>query len=89
MLSADIREFSWQMLFGLPNDFGQLQLSIHNSRRFIDKRHVLRVEFRAVSNQPYKPMRGWFNRAHEFIFDLFSNLISDEIQVKYWGRKTC
>ncbi len=87
--STDIREFSWQMLFGLPNDFGLLQLSIHNARRPFDNRHLLRVEFKAVSNQPYKPMRGWFNRAHEFIFDLFSNLISDEIQVKYWGRKTC
>ena len=87
--STDIREFSWQILFGLPNDFGQLQLSIRNVRRLIDNRHLLRVEFRAVSNQPYKPMRGWFNLAHEFIFDLFSSLISDEIQEKYWGRKTC
>ena len=87
--STDIREFSWQMLFGLPNDFGQLQLSIHNTRRLIDNRQLLRVEFRAVSNKPYKPMRGWFDLAHAFIFDLFSSLISDEIQEKYWGRKTC
>ena len=87
--STDIREFSWQMLFGLPNDFGQLQLSIYNTRRSIDNRQLLRVEFRAVSNQPYKPMRGWFDLAHDFIFDLFSNLISHEIQVKYWGRKAC
>ena len=87
--STDIREFSWQMLFGLPNDFGQLQLSIRNARRFIDNRHLLRVEFKAVSNQPYKPMRGWFNLAHEFIFDLFSNLISHEIQERFWGRKSC
>lgn len=88
MLSADIREFNWQMLFGLPNDFGQLQLSIQNSRRFIDNRHFLRVEFRAVSNQPYKPMRSWFDFAHEAIFDLFTNLVSEEIQEQYWGRKS-
>ena len=87
--STDIREFSWQMLFGLPNDFGQLQLSIHNTRRSIDNRQLLRVEFRAVSNQPYQPMRGWFDLAHEAIFDLFTNLVSEEIQEQYWGRKSC
>ena len=87
MLSADIRELSWQMAFGLPNDFGQLHLSIRNARRISDNRHLLRIEFKALSNQPYKPMRGWFDLAHDVIFDLFTNLVSEEIQEQYWGRK--
>ena len=89
MLSTDIREINAQMVFGLPNDFGQLQLSIRNARRISDDRHLLRIEFTALSNQPYKPMRGWFDLAHEAIFNLFSNLISDEIQKQFWRRKSC
>ena len=89
MLSTDIREINWQMAFGLPNDFGQLQLSIRNARRVSDDRHLLRIEFSALSNQPYKPMRGWFDLVHDVIFNLFSNLISDDIQKQFWGRKSC
>ena len=89
MLSTDIREINWQMAFGLPNDFGQLQLAIRNTRRLSDNRHLLAIEFTASSNQPYKPMRDWFDSTHEVIFKLFSNLISDEIQDHLWGRKSC
>ena len=89
MLSTDIREINWQIAFGLPNDFGQLQLSIRNARRVSDDRHLLRIEFSALSNQAYKPMREWFNLAHEAILQVFSNLISDDIQKQFWGRKSC
>ena len=89
ILSTDIREVNWKMVFGLPNDFGQLQLSIRNARRVVDDRHLLRIEFTAYSNQPYKPMRSWFDVAHDEILNLFSNLISDEIQMQFWGRKSC
>ena len=85
---ANISEINWQMAFGLPDDSGQLQLSIRNARRVVDNRHLLRVEFRAISNQPYKEMRRWFDSVHDVIFNLFSNLVNDEIQEKYWGRKS-
>ena len=34
-------------------------------------------------------MRDWFDATHDTIIKLFANLISDEIQDKYWGRKPC
>jgi uncharacterized protein (TIGR04255 family) len=86
-LPPDIREFSWQMLFGLPNDSGRLQLSIRNARLISgDKSHLLRVEFRAVSSEPCQPIRDWFNLAHDVIYDLFLNLINEEIQTQFWGK---
>ena len=88
-LPPNIREINYQMAFSLPDDSGQLQLSVRNARRRDDERHLLRVEFRATSNQPYREMRKWFDSAHDVIFDAFTNLASEEIQIKYWGRKTC
>ena len=86
ILSVDIREINWQTVFGLPDDSGQLQLLIRNARRLSDNRHLLRIEFTAQSNEPYEPMRDWFDSAHEVILELFTSLISEEIQDKYWGR---
>ena len=87
-LLADIREINWSMTVGLPNDSGQLHLSIRNDQRVGDGRHLLRIEFTAFSDQPYEPMRNWFNYAHEVIIELFTNLMSDEIQYQLWGRKS-
>ena len=87
-LLADIRGINWSMTFGLPNNLGQLQLSIRNDRQVRDGRHLLRLEFTASSNEPYNPMRKWFNDAHEAIIDVFSNMMSDEIQYQLWGRKS-
>ena len=86
-LLSDIRRIDWQMTFGLPNDSGQLHLSILNDRRDHDARPLLRIEFTAFNDQPYKPMREWFNYAHEVIFELFTDLISDAIHEQLWGRK--
>ena len=89
ILSTDIQEINWQMVSDLPNDLGQLKLSIRNARRISDGRRLLRIEFTVLSNQADKPMRDWFDLAHDVIINLFSNLISDEIQEQFWGRKLC
>ena len=81
-------EINYQMVFSLPDDSGHLQLSIRNARRVSDNRHLLRVEFRAISNQAYRERRKWFDSAHDVILDVFSKLVSDEIQEKHWGRKS-
>ena len=87
-LLADIRGINWSMTFGLPNNSGQLQLSIRNDRQGRDGRHLLRLEFTASSNEPYNPMRNWFDSAHEVITDVFTNMMSDEVQYQLWGRKS-
>lgn len=89
LLSADIREIDSQLVFGLPGDFGQLQLSIRSARRRLDNRQLLRIGFTALSNQAYEPMREWFDSTHEVIIELFSTLISEEIQKQFWGRNSC
>ena len=83
----NISEIHWKMGFRLPDDSGQLQLLIRNARRIADDRPLLRIQFRAIRNQPHPEMRKWFDSAHDVIRDIFSNLASHEIQEKYWGRK--
>ena len=78
---------NWQTIFGLPKDLGQLALSIRNAQRLSDNQQLLQIEFKALSSGSYKPIRGWFNTAHNVITQLFSHLVSDEIQGKFWGRK--
>lgn len=87
-LLADIRGINWSMTFGLPNDSGQLQLSIRNDQRLGDGRQLLRIESTAFNDQPYNPMRNWFNYAHDVLAEAFTNLMSDEIQYQLWGRKS-
>lgn len=89
VLLNDIRGINWQTIFGLPNNVGQLIVSIRNAQRVSDNQQLLQVEFTALSSGSYKPIRGWFNTAHNAITQLFSNLVSDEIQEKFWGRKLC
>ena len=88
VLSADIRVVNWQTILGLPNDMGQLGVAIRSANRISDNQQIIHIEFRALSNQPYQPMQAWFEDTHNTIINLFSNLVSDEIQKKFWGRKS-
>lgn len=79
---------NWQTIFGLPNNLGQLMVSIRNAQQAPDDQQIIYIEFRALSSGSYRPIRGWFNTAHNAITHLLSNLVSDEIQEKFWGRKS-
>lgn len=89
ILSTGVRGINWQTFLDLPNNSGQLRMLIRNAWQVSDNHPVLYIEFKAFSNQPYKPMREWFDTAHDAIIILFSNLVSNEIQKKFWGRKPC
>lgn len=88
MLSADVRVINWQTILGLPNDIGQLGIAIRSANKVSDNQQIIHIEFRALSNRPYQPMHAWFETAHNTITELFSNLVNDEIQEKFWGRKS-
>ena len=88
-LLNDVRGINWQIILDLPNGLGEVVISIRNAQRISNKQEVIHVQFMAVSNQAYQPMRGWFDDAHNTINNLFSNLVSDEIQEKFWGRISC
>ena len=88
ILLRDVRGINWQTILDLPRDLGQLGISIRSAQRASDNQVLLHMEFKAVSSQPYQPMRAWFEDVHTTITNLFSNLVSDEIQKKFWGRKS-
>ena len=89
ILLNNVIGINWQTILGLPNNSGQLAIAIRNAQRVSDNQQLLQLEFKALSNQPYQPMRAWFDAAHNAITQLFSNLVSEEIQKKFWGRKLC
>ena len=89
--STDIREFSWQMLFRIC----QMTLGYYNCQ-FVTLAYdplttgIFSVlNSRRLATNPISRCEVGLIVPMKLIFDLFSNLISDEIQVKYWGRKTC
>ena len=87
--SADVRGINWHIILGLPSDLGELRLSIRNAQQISDNHPLLNIELSALSNRPFKPMRDWFDAVHDTIIQLFSDLVSNEIQEKFWGRKSC
>ena len=88
VLLNGVQGINWQTIFGLPNNLGQLIVSIRNAQRIPDNQQIIYIESKAVSSGSYKPIRGWFNTAHNTIGEFFSNLVSKEIQEKFWGRKS-
>ena len=94
IFSTGVRGINWQTSLNLPNNLGQLQMSIRDGWRGSIDHPLLNIELKAFSNHPHEPMpdgpmQNWFNTAHDAIIKLFYNLISDEIQQKFWGRKLC
>ena len=86
--SNAVRSINWQTILELPNNLGQLGVSIRSAHRISDNQMLLHMEFRALSNQPHQSMRVWFENVHNEITKIFSNLVSEEIQKKFWGRKS-
>ena len=88
-LLNDVQGINWQILLDLPDDLGQLGVSIRNAQRVSNEQEFIHMEFKAMSNRAYQPMLAWFENAHNTINNFFSNLVSDEIQEKFWGRTSC
>ena len=89
IFSTDIKDINWQTVLGLPNNLGKLRVALRNGTRVSDNQLFLLTEFNVHSYQPYQPMRAWFDAAHDTIIKVFSTLVSDEVQEKYWGRQSC
>lgn len=51
----------------LPDALGQLRTSIHSVQRNSDDQEVFFIDLNALSNQPYQPMRTWFEDAHNAV----------------------
>ena len=88
VLLNGVQGINWQTIFGLPKGLGQLIVSIRNAQRVPDNQQIIYIESKALSSGSYKPIRGWFNTAHNTIAQFFSNLVSNEIQETFWRRKS-
>lgn len=86
---SDVRGIGWQIILDLPNGLGEIGISIRNAQRDSNKQEFIHMEFKAMSNRAYQPTIAWFEDAHNTIMNLFCNLISNEIQEEFWGRKSC
>ena len=86
LLSTDIRVVNWQTILDLPDKMGQLGLAIRSANRISNAQQIIHIEFSALSHRPYQPMQAWYETAHNTIIQLFSNLVSTEIQEEFWGR---
>ena len=87
ILSTSIRNINWQTILDLPNNYGQLRIAIRSAARTSNDHPLLHIEFNAHGNRQDESMRAWFDTAHNAITELFSNLVSKEIQEKFWRRK--
>lgn len=88
ILLENVIGINWQTIFGLPNNLGQLMVAIRTAQRSPGNQQIIYIEFKVLSSGSYRPIRGWFNTAHNTITEFFSNLVSNEIQEKFWGRKS-
>ena len=82
----------WKTGFVLPDEESQLQISIQSAQLVKDGHPVLRLDFTAhgrVDSEQHTSMRNWFDYIHDWMRRLFEDLISVEIQNKFWGRKSC
>ena len=88
ILSTNISSINWQTILDLPNNHGRLRIAIRSAARISDNHQLLHIEFNAHGNRQDESMRVWFDIAHNAVTELFSNLVSKEIQEKFWGQKS-
>jgi uncharacterized protein (TIGR04255 family) len=81
---------NWRTTFLLTNQVGRLHASIRSAKRRTDGQPVLLFELTARgigANKSRDAMWEWFDLAHEWIVQGFTDLTSEEIQKTIWRRK--
>lgn len=80
----------WQTFFYLPDKQGRLDVSLKQAQRKSDLKPVFRLELSTKGIDPTKELSdlsNWFELAHKWIVSGFSDLTTNEIQNKLWGKK--
>ena len=88
ILSANVRVINWQTILELPNGLGQLSIAIRSGQRKTNNQQLLHIETKALGKGQSESIHAWFDVAHTSITELFSNLVSFEIQKKFWGKES-
>lgn len=76
--------------FVLPEDKGSLTVSFASAEKIEDKTKIIQLQLSAKglgADKSHEAVMDWFQVAHEHIVWGFCELIIDEAQEKYWGRK--
>ncbi len=80
---------SWEVFFPLPDDAGQLRVSLRQGIRKLDKLPILVLDLTAKGLGADKSMDAiwyWFQLGHKWIVSTFADIASEEIQLKVWKR---
>ncbi|MBP7861672.1 TIGR04255 family protein [bacterium] len=86
----ELRGFSWTSNYELPDANGLLISKVQSAVRNSDKKKFLQFSIIARGidkNRSVAQMKPWFDLAHEWIVDGFSDLTSDAIQDNVWVRE--
>lgn len=86
----EVEAINWRTTLALPNRHGRLHIAIRNAFRSPDERPLLLFELtaRGIGNpRSLLSMQEWFDLAHQFIFQGFDNLASQEIHNNIWRLK--
>lgn len=78
----------WNTTFDLPEEFGRLHISIRNA--VVDNHLTLLFELtvRGIGNyNSMDSMESWFDKAHKWIVQAFTDLTDQRIQTNIWKRR--
>lgn len=81
---------SWMAAFDLPNKFGTLTAKLLQATRRTDSTPVLRLDLIAKGINEAKDLgdlRSWFDVAHEWIVEGFTDLTTANAQKSLWERE--
>jgi len=81
---------NWTTFYRLPEQQGKLTISINDGTRKTDGRPIVRLLLSArglPSDGNLKGMDVWFDSARHSIVSAFVNIVSEDVQIKDWGRK--
>jgi len=85
----NLDKIAWTTEFILPEQKGRLNINLKHAIRTEDKMPLLVFEFITKGNAQsdrIEDIHKWFNLAHEWIVQGFTDLTTPEIQ-KIWGRE--
>jgi uncharacterized protein (TIGR04255 family) len=82
------QNINWTTTFDLPEEFGRLHISI---RTLVINNHLtilFQLTVRGIgSYNSVDSMQGWFDVAHEWIVQAFTDLTDEKIQIDIWKRR--
>ncbi|MEW6380759.1 MAG: TIGR04255 family protein [bacterium] len=85
------KSIQWFSIFSLPDDFGELKISLKHGKRISDDYPLFILEISAKGlggDRTPERISEWFDLAHEWIVNAFADITSDDMQKKCWLRQS-